>query len=164
MKGVDMPMAGSARPLGRGALAIFWTVMLVLLLGCSEAADPLDARFLRRQFPEQADAILQGPFAFTLAGDAFESLRTVDALAGLSGETGPRSRFPRGGDGAVRFPLPDGSEVELPARCRTAASARHPSSARAAPAPTASAVISAATCTCAKRARTTGAPPQAPAR
>ncbi|HTN90057.1 MAG TPA: hypothetical protein VL242_40565, partial [Sorangium sp.] len=87
--------------------------MLALLLGCSEAADPLDARALGRQFPEQADAILRGPFAFTLAGDAFESLRTVDALVGLSGETGLRSRFPPGGDGAVRFPLPDGSEVEV---------------------------------------------------
>ncbi|WP_437310592.1 Kelch repeat-containing protein [Sorangium sp. So ce388] len=87
--------------------------MLALLLGCSEAADPLDARSLRRQFPEQADAILQGPSAFTLAGDAFESLRTVGALVGRSGETGPRSRFPRRGDGAVRFPLPDGSEVEV---------------------------------------------------
>ncbi|AUX22245.1 uncharacterized protein SOCEGT47_027460 [Sorangium cellulosum] len=108
-----MPVAGSTRQPGWWPLAILWSVTLGLLLGCSEAADPLDARALRRQFPEQADAILQGPFAFTLQGASFESSRTVDAPAALSGEPGLHPRFPRDGDGAVRFPLPDGSEVRV---------------------------------------------------
>ncbi|KYG11324.1 hypothetical protein BE21_57850 [Sorangium cellulosum] len=81
------------------------------MLGCSEVADPMDARFLRRQFPEQADAILRGPFAFAPADDGFEAPRALDVPAGRAGEGVPRSRFPRGGDGVVRFPLPDGSEA-----------------------------------------------------
>ncbi|KYF79046.1 hypothetical protein BE17_26230, partial [Sorangium cellulosum] len=113
MKGFEMPMAGSARPLGRFALAIFWTVMLALLLGCSEAADPLDARFLRRQFPEQADAILQGPLAFAPAGDGFEAPQPLDVRLDRAGAGGLPFRFPRDGDGAVRFSLPDGSEAQV---------------------------------------------------
>ncbi|AUX40216.1 uncharacterized protein SOCE26_016150 [Sorangium cellulosum] len=84
--------------------------ILALLLGCSEVAEPLDARALRRHFPEQAAAILDGPFAFTLAGDAFEALRPPEAPGDVPGEAAPRPRFARGG-GALRFPLPDGSEV-----------------------------------------------------
>ncbi|XYI01869.1 kelch repeat-containing protein [Sorangium sp. So ce1128] len=113
MKGFDLPMAGPARPLGRGALAIFWTVMLALLLGCSEAADPLDARLLRRQFPEQADAILQGPLAFAPADDGFEAPLPLDVHPDRAGTDGLPFRFPRDGDGAVRFSLPDGSEVQV---------------------------------------------------
>ncbi|XXX81196.1 kelch repeat-containing protein [Sorangium sp. So ce134] len=106
-----MPIAGSTRRPGRWTLALFWTAMLALLLGCSEVADPMDARFLRRQFPEQADAILQGPFAFAPADDGFEAPRPLDAPLGRAGAGGQRSRFPRGGDGAVRFPLADGAEA-----------------------------------------------------
>ncbi|WP_437320559.1 kelch repeat-containing protein [Sorangium sp. So ce385] len=106
-----MPIAGSTRRPGQWTLAFFWLVTLALLLGCSEVADPMDARFLRRQFPEQAEAILRGPFAFALADDGFEAPRALDVPAGRAGEGGPRSRFPRGGDGVVRFPLPDGSEA-----------------------------------------------------
>ncbi|WP_437615149.1 kelch repeat-containing protein [Sorangium sp. So ce834] len=106
-----MPIAGSTRRPGLWTLAFFWIVTLALLLGCSEVADPMDARFLRRQFPEQADAILRGPFAFALADDGFEAPRALDVPAGRAGEGGPRSRFPRGGDGVVRFPLSDGSEA-----------------------------------------------------
>ncbi|WP_437678659.1 Kelch repeat-containing protein [Sorangium sp. So ce131] len=84
--------------------------IVALLLGCSEVAEPLDARALRRHFPEQAAAILDGPFAFTLAGDSFEAQRPPEAPADVPGEAAPRPRFPRGG-GALHFPLPDGSEV-----------------------------------------------------
>ncbi|KYF92288.1 hypothetical protein BE20_12145 [Sorangium cellulosum] len=106
-----MSIAGSTRLLGLCALALFWSAVLCVMLGCSEIADPPDARALRRQFPEQAEAILQGPFAFTLAGDSIEDLRPIEALADLSGEAALRSRFPRHGGGALRLPLPDGSEA-----------------------------------------------------
>ncbi|WP_437759300.1 kelch repeat-containing protein [Sorangium sp. So ce1389] len=87
--------------------------MLALLLGCSEAADPLDARSLRQQFPEQADAILQGPLAFALAGDGFEAPEPFDVRPDRTGAGGLPFRFPRDGDGAVRFSLPDGSEAQV---------------------------------------------------
>ncbi|WP_437310881.1 kelch repeat-containing protein [Sorangium sp. So ce388] len=106
-----MPAASSMRRICASALAIFWIITLAALLGCSEVADPLDARALRRQFPEQADAILEGPFAFTLADDALEALRPPDAPADPAGAAGLRPRFPRDGAGALRFPLPDGSEA-----------------------------------------------------
>ncbi|AUX43351.1 uncharacterized protein SOCE26_047990 [Sorangium cellulosum] len=94
-------------------LAVIWSAALATLLGCSDVADPLDARALRRHFPEQADAILQGPVAFTQAGDEFEALRPVDALADPSGATGLRAHFPSDGGGVLRFPLPDGSEAQV---------------------------------------------------
>ncbi|WP_437302345.1 kelch repeat-containing protein [Sorangium sp. So ce388] len=106
----DIPAAGSRCRPGSWTLTLLWMGLLALLVGCSEAADPLDARALRRHFPEQAGAILEGPFAFTLAGDAFEALGPLDVPAGLPGAAAPRPRFPRDG-GALRFPLPDGSEV-----------------------------------------------------
>ncbi|WP_437927350.1 kelch repeat-containing protein [Sorangium sp. So ce291] len=112
-RGSDIPAAGSTHRPGSWTLALLWSGLLALLLGCSEAAEPLDARALRRQFPEQAGAILEGPFAFALAGDSFEALRPLDPPeppAGVPGEAAPRPRFPRGG-GALRFPLPDGSEA-----------------------------------------------------
>ncbi|WP_437602871.1 kelch repeat-containing protein [Sorangium sp. So ce590] len=106
-----MPIAGSRRRPARWTLAFVWMVTLALLLGCSEVADPMDARLLRRQFPEQADAILQGPFAFAPADDGFEAPRPLDVPPARAGAGGLRSRFPRRGDGAVRFPLPDGAEA-----------------------------------------------------
>ncbi|WP_437833128.1 kelch repeat-containing protein [Sorangium sp. So ce1153] len=106
----DIPAAGSTRRPGSSTLALLWSGLLALLLGCSEAADPLDARALRRQFPEQASAILEGPLAFALASDSFEALGPSGAPAGLSGEAAQRPRFPRGG-GALQLPLPDGSEA-----------------------------------------------------
>ncbi|WP_437960169.1 kelch repeat-containing protein [Sorangium sp. So ce119] len=106
-----MPIAGSTRHPGLRTLALFWTGVLAVLLGCSEIADPLDARALRRQFPEQADAILQGPFAFTAASGSFEPVRSFEAPEDRPGEAAPRPRFPMHGDGALRFPLPDGTEA-----------------------------------------------------
>ncbi|WP_437737185.1 kelch repeat-containing protein [Sorangium sp. So ce1335] len=108
-----MSIAGSTRDLGRWALAIVWSLSLALLLGCSETADPLDARALRRQFPEQADAILQGPLAFAPTGDGFEAVQPLDARPHRAGADRLRSRFPRDGDGDVRFLLPDGSEAQV---------------------------------------------------
>ncbi|WP_437290832.1 kelch repeat-containing protein [Sorangium sp. So ce406] len=106
---------GSMRRAGSWTLAVFWAATLALLLGCSEVGGPMDARALRRQFPEQADAVLQGPFAFTAAGDGFEALRPpnaqTDGHADVHGEAGLRPSFPQQGDGAVRFPLPDGAEA-----------------------------------------------------
>ncbi|WP_438029549.1 kelch repeat-containing protein [Sorangium sp. So ce233] len=99
------------RRAGSWMLAVLWTATLALLLGCSEVEGPMDARALRRQFPEQADAVLQGPFAFTLAGDGFEALRPLDGQADVRGEAGLRPSFPQHGDGALRFPLPDGTEA-----------------------------------------------------
>ena len=57
----------------RWFLAILMAGMLGVLLGCGADTDPLEAGALRRQFPEQADAILQGPFAFVLVDDGFEA-------------------------------------------------------------------------------------------
>ncbi|WP_437683356.1 Kelch repeat-containing protein [Sorangium sp. So ce131] len=94
-------------------LAVVWSAALATLLGCSDVADPLDARALRRHFPEQADAILQGPVAFTVAGDVFEAMRPADALAAPAGAAGLRARFPSDGADALRFPLPDGSEAQV---------------------------------------------------
>ncbi|WP_437290831.1 kelch repeat-containing protein [Sorangium sp. So ce406] len=108
-----MPIAGSTRHPGLRTLALFWTGVLAVLLGCSEIADPLDARALRRQFPEQADAILQGPFAFTAASGSFEPVRSFEAPDDRPGEAAPRPRFPMHGDGALRLPLGDGSEARV---------------------------------------------------
>ncbi|WP_433936177.1 Kelch repeat-containing protein [Sorangium cellulosum] len=108
-----MPIAGSTRHPGLRTLALFWTGVLAALLGCSEIADPLDARALRRQFPEQADAILQGPFAFTAASGSFEPVRSFEAPDDRPGEAAPRPRFPMHGAGALRLPLGDGSEARV---------------------------------------------------
>jgi N-acetylneuraminic acid mutarotase len=64
-------------------------MLCALVLGC--AAQPLDAGALRRQFPDQADAVLEGRSRF-----------------GAS-----RMRLPDRGEDAMRFDLPDGGEVEV---------------------------------------------------
>ncbi|WP_437680281.1 kelch repeat-containing protein [Sorangium sp. So ce131] len=114
-----MVTPGPARAIGWWALALLWAGMLGALCGCSEAADRLDARALRRQFPEQAAAILEAERAFAWAGDGFEAARPLGAEAGEDGEDGEDGagalspRFPREGAGAVRFTLADGAEVAV---------------------------------------------------
>ncbi|WP_438007571.1 kelch repeat-containing protein [Sorangium sp. So ce321] len=103
-----MLVAGSTRRPGLWTLPLLWGGVLASL-GCSEVTDLLDARALRRHFPEQADAILQSSFPFTAAADGFEAVRPQGALAELPGDAALRPRFPRDGGGALRFPLPDGS-------------------------------------------------------
>ncbi|AUX48516.1 uncharacterized protein SOCE26_100540 [Sorangium cellulosum] len=101
---------GPARAPGWWALWFVWAGLLGALCGCSEAADRLDARALRRQFPEQAAAILDGQRAFTAAGDGFEAADAEDETPGAD-RLAPR--FPRDGAGAVRFALADGAQVAV---------------------------------------------------
>ncbi|AUX39929.1 uncharacterized protein SOCE26_013240 [Sorangium cellulosum] len=104
---------GPARVFGWWALSLVWAGMLGALSGCSEMADRLDARALRRHFPEQAAEILEGQRAFTAVGDGFEAARPLDAEAGAPGADTLAPRFPREGGGAVRFALADGAEVAV---------------------------------------------------
>ncbi|AUX48517.1 uncharacterized protein SOCE26_100550 [Sorangium cellulosum] len=108
-----MVTPGPARAPGWWALWFVWAGLLGALCGCSEAADRLDARALRRQFPEQAAAILDGQRAFTAAGDGFEAARPLDAEDETPGADRLAPRFPRDGAGAVRFALADGAEVAV---------------------------------------------------
>src|SRR4051812_49323898 len=91
-------------------LALFLVLLaLPFALGCGEDPAPLSAVALRRQFPAQADQVLQGSFAFTAREEGFETAPRALPL-------GPLGPLRQGVDGRAGLLHPDAPRGGLRAR------------------------------------------------
>ncbi|MGK3968003.1 kelch repeat-containing protein [Sorangium sp. So ce118] len=79
-----------------------------LLSGCGAELEPAESSALRRQFPEQAAAVLAGREAFVREGEGFRL-----GAAASEGASRLDVVLPRDGSAPIRFRTPTGAEVRV---------------------------------------------------